>query len=180
MAPFPFQRVEHPGSAVFRFLIIAVALPLIPAFTFLPSRLPEILTFLGATFVLEYGAAAVGIGLGLPAAYVLFVISCFGVGISLFLFDLLGAIGNRSSRVRSFLEKSGEQAGRSRLFSRYGIYGLVPCVIIISIYVCPPAAWVFGWDRSRSLALILGGFLSAAIVTTLACLGIFHVFFPLR
>lgn len=180
MAPSPFRRLEHPGSAVFRFLALAVALPLIPGFLFFPALLPEVLTFMGATFVLEYGAAAVGIGLGLPAAYVLFVLSCFGVGISLLLFDLLGALGNLSSRIRSFLEKSGEQAGRSRFFSRYGIYGLVPCVIIISIYVCPPAAWVFGWDRSRSLALILGGFLSAAVVTTLACLGIFHIFFPLR
>lgn len=178
VAPFPFQRIKSTTGAVLRFFVIAIALPLVPVILFFPERLPATLTLLSAAFILEYGAATVGIGLGLPAPYVLFVLACFGVGISLFLFDLLEALGSLSARIAGFLEKSAELAKRSRLFSRYGVYGLVPCVIIISIYVCPPASWVFGWDRSRSLALILGGYLSAAIVTTLASAGILHLLFP--
>jgi len=174
----PFRSIGHPAGAIARFLIIAIGLPITAALVFLPDRLPATLAMMGATFVLEYGGGAVGIGLGLPAAFVLFVLACFGVGITLLLFDLLRTLGHMSSRVAGFLKRSEDRARHSRLLSRYGIYGLIPTVIIISIYVCPPAAWVFGWDRTRSLVLILAGYFSAALITTFTSVGIMRLLFP--
>ena len=47
---------------------------------------------------------------------------------------------------------------RSWMFERYGIYGLVPAEILIGVYLCSPASWLFGWQKWRSFAITMAGY----------------------
>jgi hypothetical protein len=166
--------LKHLSLAVTRGLILAVVLPFIPALIFNISP-ASILALITGTFVIEYGAAALGIGLGLPPLYVLFVLSCVALGVILTLFEIFDVLGMHSEKVSRFLKKSEERAGRSRILKKYGIYGLVACVITLGFYVCPPVSWVLGWPRNRSILLIMAGYISISIVTILVTMGFFAI-----
>ena len=168
---------HFPGSfcgTVIRGLLLAVILPLVPAFL---SGIPlsSSMALIASTLVIEYGAAAVGIGLGLPPVYILYVLVCVASGVILTLFDIFDMLGEYSPRVLRFLKKSGERAHRSAILTKYGIFGLIPCVFILGFYVCPAVSRVLGWRRDLSILLIMVGYISAAIVTLLATTGIFRL-----
>jgi hypothetical protein len=163
--------LRHLSVTVTRGLILILVFPLASAFVFNIS--PESsLVLIAATLVIEYGAAAVGVGLGLPPLYVLFVIICIALAVILTLFDIFELLGAHSERVSRFLQKSAERAGRLRFLKKYGIYGLVPGVITLGFYVCPPVSWVLGWPRERAVPLIMAGYIAISIVTILATIGI--------
>src|SRR5512137_1829446 len=105
---------------------LVVVLPLVAAIIFSQSPATTI-TLITTTLVIEYGAAPIGIGLGLDPAFVLLVLTCVALGITLFLFDLFDTLGRHSERVARFLMRSEEKVKQSKLLSRFGIYGLVPC-----------------------------------------------------
>ena len=155
-------------------IFLAVVLPVAPALVF-TIPLPSVLALIASTFVIEYGAAAVGVGLGLPPFYVLYAVTCIALGVTLTLFDIFDLLGRHSERVSGFLAKSSERAGRSVFLKKYGIYGLVPCVITLGFYVCPPVSWVMGWPRSTSILLIMGGYIGISLVTILATIGFFKI-----
>jgi hypothetical protein len=155
-------------------IILAVVLPFIPAL-FFSIPVPSVLALIAGTFVIEYGAAAVGVGMGLSPFYVLFALTCIALGVTLTLFDIFDLMGRHSERVSGFLAKSSERAGRSLFLKKYGIYGLVPCVITLGFYVCPPVSWVMGWPKNRSVLLIMAGYIVISVVTILATLGFFKI-----
>lgn len=166
--------VEHLGGAVIKFVLIAIALPLLPVLTFKDS-LASTLALMTSTFVIEYGAAPIGIGMGLHPLFVLFVLTCIAAGVTLFMFDLFDMMGEHSERVARFLKHAGERARQSKMLSKYGIYGLVPCVMTLGFYACPPVAWVFGWRRDVSILMIMTGYIAVSVVTVLISLGIFDL-----
>jgi len=175
MEEIPFTHyLKHLIAACARFGLIAIILPVIPAMIFNLS-LPATLTLMTTTFVIEYGAAPIGIGLGLPPLFVLYVLSCIACGVTLFLFDIFDTLGEHSERIAQFLERSGERAKKSRILSTYGMYGLVPCVMTLGFYVCPPIVWVLGWRRDLSILMIMAGYISISVVTILASVGIFDL-----
>jgi len=157
-----------------RGLLLAVILPLVPVFLFGIS-FPSCLALVASTLVIEYGAAAVGAGLGLPPVYILYVLTCVASGVILTVFDIFDMLGEYSSRVAGFLEKSEERANRSALLTKYGILGLIPCVFILGFYVCPAVSWVLGWRRDLSILLIMVGYISASVLTLLATIGIIRL-----
>lgn len=165
----------HIAYAAGKLLLLAVALPLLPAWV-LGFSLPAVLALIGSTFIIEYGAAPVGLGLGLNPIYVLFTLTSIALGVTLFLFDILDTLGEHSKRVRGFLERSAQRGKASSLLSKYGIYGLVPCVMTLGFYVCPPVACVFGWNRDLSLVLILAAYTGISVATILLTLGVFDLF----
>ncbi len=168
----------HPGHiwpGIAELLVLAVILPVAVAFVFGYSP-PPVLALIASTLVIEYGAAPVGLGLGLPWPFVLFTLCCVALGVTLFLFSAIDTLGERSERVRNFLQRSAEKGRKSRILTKYGIYGLVPCVITLGFYICPPVAGVFGWKRNLSILMIMAGYTGAAIATTLLTLGIFNAF----
>ena len=61
--------------------LIAIVLPLISAVLFGAPLLPT-LTVIGSGFLLEYGAAPVGIALGLTPLFVFWVLMCTEIGFS--------------------------------------------------------------------------------------------------
>jgi hypothetical protein len=163
-------------GAITKALVLVVVLPLIPAFLFTLS-IPSTLALIASTLVIEYGAAVIGIGVGLPPVFVLYVLTCVALGVTLALFDVFDILGEHSERVSQFLKKSSERAKQSSFLTKYGIYGLVPCVFTLGFYVCPPVSWVLGWRRDRSILLIMAGYITISIVTILTTMGIFSLVF---
>ena len=90
--------------AITRGFLLAIVLPLIPVFLF-GFPLSSGLALITGTFIIEYGAAALGIGLGLHPIYVLYVLVCVAFGVTLTMFDIFDILGENSTRVSRFLEK---------------------------------------------------------------------------
>jgi uncharacterized membrane protein len=103
------------------------------------------------------------------------VLICIAVGVTLFLFDIFDMMGEHSERVARFLDIAGTRAKKSKILSKYGIYGLVPCVMTLGFYACPPIAWAFGWRRDISILMIMTGYISISVVTVLISMGIFDL-----
>ena len=177
MEEIPFTHyLEHMIGALAKFGMLAIILPLIPVLIFNLS-LPATVALMTTTFVVEYGAAPIGIGLGLHPIFVLYVLVCIASAITLFLFDIFDTLGEHSERIAKFLQKSAKRAKKSRILSKYGMYGLVPCVMTLGFYVCPPVVWVFGWRRDLSILTIMAGYISISVVTIFVSLGIIDIVF---
>ena len=161
---------------IIKALVLVLVLPLAIAFLFHIS-IPSTLALIAGTLIIEYGAAVIGLGLGLHPVFVLFVLVCVALGITLVLFDIFAIMGEHSERVSRFLKKSSDRAKQSSFLTKYGIYGLVPGVMTLGFYVCPPVSWVVGWQKTRSILLIMTGYITISIVTILATMGIFHLVF---
>ena len=100
------------------------------------------------------------------------------LGITLFLFDLFDTLGRHSERVARFLARSEEKTKQFTYLSKYGIYGLIPCVLTLGLYVCPPLSWALAWRRDYSIILTMGGFIVISIILILITLGLFSIIFP--
>ena len=160
--------------AIVDVLVLVFVLPLCTAFL-LNISLPSTVALITGTLIIEYGAAPIGIGLGLHPVFVLYVLVCVALGVILALFDLFDVLGEHSERVSGFLKRSSERAEHSAFLTRYGVYGLVPGVMILGFYICPPVSWILGWPRTRSILLIMAGYITISIVTILATMGIFSL-----
>ena len=77
---------------VTRGLLLAIIFPLVPA-VLSGISLSSSLALISSTFVIEYGAAALGISLGLPPIYILYVLVCVAAGVTLTMFDIFDRAG---------------------------------------------------------------------------------------
>ena len=164
-------------GAIAKCIALVLIIPCAAAFL-LSQSVPATLALITSTLIIEYGAAPIGIGLGLHPAFVLLIISCVALGITLFLFDIFDTLGQHSERVARFLARSEEKAKQFTYLSRYGIYGLIPCVLTLGFYVCPPLSWALAWRRDYSIILTMGGFIVISIILILITLGLFSIIFP--
>ena len=164
-------------GALSKGIMLTLIIPLAIALLFnIPAI--ETLGLIGTTMIIEYGAAPVGIALGLPAIFVFFVLSCVALGVIIALFDIFDSIGDHSERVRNFLERSRRRAAESVLLAKYGIYGLIVVVLTLGFYVCPAIAWVCGWDRKRSIAFTMAGYVLVSILMIIITGDILRFIFP--
>jgi len=163
-------------GAILKCVGLVIIIPAAAALLFNQS-LQATLALITSTLIIEYGAAPIGIGLGLHPAYVLFVLTCVALGITLFLFDLFDTLGRHSERVARFLARSEEKTKQFPYLSKYGIYGLVPCVLTLGLYVCPPLSWALAWRRDYSIILTMGGFIVISIILIFITLGLFSIIF---
>ncbi len=175
MADDRMHYAGHIAAALAELLVLAVFLPFLFAFL-LGYSLAPVAALIASTLVIEYGAAPVGLALGLTPPFVLFTLCSVALGITLFLFSIIDTIGEHSERVRAFLERSAERGRRSRILTTYGICGLIPCVVTLGFYLCPPIAGVFGWKRDLSIVMIMAGYTGISIATILITLGFFDIF----
>jgi len=168
-----------PEKAGILVLSAAAALVLPLAAAVLTGRpVPATIALTGSTFIIEYGAAPVGILGGLDPLFVLFTLSCIALGVTLLLFGLCGTLEIHWPRFARFLERTRARAQGSALLAQYGIYGLVPLVMILGFYVCAPAACLFGWRRDHATILIMAGYIIASIVSILATQGVIGILAP--
>ena len=156
---------------------LVLVVPVAAAYIFSQS-VPATLALIPSTLVIEYGAAPIGIGLGLHPAFVLLILSSVALGITLGMFGIFDTLGRHSERVAGFLARSQAKAQQSTFIARYGIYGLVPCVLTLGLYVCPPVSWALGWRRNQAILLIMGSFIAISLVLILITLGLFSIIFP--
>ncbi|NMB79138.1 MAG: hypothetical protein GYA23_08600 [Methanomicrobiales archaeon] len=152
-------------GAISKGIMLILVIPLAVALLFAIDTIAT-LGLIGTTFVIEYGAAPVGVGLGLPPLFVFFVLTCVALGVIIALFDIFDSVSDHSERVRKFLERSKKRADASIILSKYGIYGLVVVVLTLGFYICPPIAWVCGWDRKQSILYTMAGYclITAALI----------------
>lgn len=164
-------------GAISKGLMLVLIIPLAASLAFsLPAT--TTLALIGSTLVIEYGAAPVGVGLGLPPLFVFFVLTCVGLGVILALFDLFDSIGDHSERVRNFLEYSKKRAEGSAILAKYGIYGLVIVVLTLGFYISPPVAWICGWDRKRSILFTMAGYCIVSAILIIVTGDILRLLLP--
>lgn len=164
-------------SALSKGIMLTLVVPLGIALIFnIPTI--ETLGLIGSTLLIEYGAAPVGIALGLPAVFVIFVLSCVALGVIVALFDIFDSIGDHSERIQNFLERTRKQAAESVILARYGIYGLIIIVLTLGFYICPAVAWVCGWDRKRSILFTMAGYVIFCAIMIVITGDIMSLLFP--
>lgn len=154
-------------GALSKGIMLTLVIPLATALLFnIPAI--ETLSLIGTTLVIEYGAAPLGVVLGLPGLFIFFVLACVALGVMIALYDIFDSISDHSERVRTFLERSRKRAAGSKVLSRYGIYGLVIVALTLGFYLCPPISWVCGWDRNTSIVCTMAGYCVVTIALILA------------
>ncbi len=154
----------------FIILGIGILLPLaLSVFSGIPAE--QIYGIIAATLVVEYGAAALGAGIGLRPGTTILIVSTVALGMNILLFGIFDTLDAESEWIRRFLERTRARADRNRIFSKYGIYGLLPAICTVGFYFCPGIAWLFGWDRLRAIVLIMAGYIVAAAITYFAAEG---------
>ena len=169
--------LRHIAGALARGVAIAIVLPFIPVLLFGYPAVSTA-TVIGSGFLLEYGAAPVGIALGLPPAFVFFILMCTEIGLFIGLFDIFDSIGHTSPLVAGFLGKTRHLAERSSFAGRFGILGLIPCEIVIGVYANAPVSWVLGYEKYRALAVTMAGYIPSLILTIFATLGLLGMYQP--
>jgi hypothetical protein len=169
--------LRHITAALGKGIFIAVLLPILSAILFGIPLMPT-LALIGSGLIIEYGAAPVGITLGLSPLFVFYVLMCTETGIFLGLFDIFDTIGHTSAPVAGFLDRTRESVHRHSLTERYGILGLIPCEIIIGVYANAPVSWVLGWRKDHSLIITMAAYGVCLILTILATVGLLQAYFP--
>jgi hypothetical protein len=157
------------GCAISGILAFGIPLALSVAFD---SPIFTTLSLVVATLAIEYGAVPVGLAFGLHPLFVLAVTSSIALAVITLLFTILDTLGERSGRVARMIHRTRTKYQHSRLVQRYGIFSLLPAVLIVGFYVCPPIAWILGWDRARSIVLLMLGFTAISTVLLAAGLGL--------
>lgn len=151
---------------IFRDSVIALGIsgiaPILAGFFFMVSP-ASVLALISATLVLEYGAVFIGNALGMDNALILLTVSLVAAGIIFFQLSLFDFVGNSTPRVAGFLERIHGKYGSSRYIKKYGIFALIPGMLVAGFYVCPAVAWLLGWDRRIAFILMAGTFCAASV-----------------
>jgi uncharacterized membrane protein len=169
--------LRHILAALGRGVLVACILPLIPVLLFGIPLTPT-LALIGSGLLIEYGAAPVGIALGLPPVFVFFTLVCTETGLFLGFYDIFDTIGHTYEPVTRFLEKSRTYARQSAAIEKYGILGLIPCEILLGVYVNAPVSWALGWKEGDALVVTMAGYLIALVITICATVGLLQRYLP--
>jgi hypothetical protein len=169
--------LRHIAAALAQGMFVALVLPLLSMLLFQEPLLPT-LALIGSGLVIEYGAAPVGIALGLSPLFVFWVLMCTEIGIFIGLFDIFDAVGHTWHPAADFLAGTHQLVHQNSLAERYGILGLVPCEILIGVYANAPVSWVLGWHKERSLAFTMIGYIPCLVLSILATIGLLGMYFP--
>ena len=169
--------LRHTAAALAQGILIAFGLPLMTVVLFGYPLMPT-LALIGSGFFIEYGAAPVGIALGLSPLFVFWVLVCTETGIFLGLYGIFDAIGHTWPPVANLLERTTQYVRKSTLAERFGIVALIPCEILIGVYANAPVSWVLGWQKYRSLAFTMAGYIPSLAITILATIGLLRTYFP--
>jgi hypothetical protein len=165
---------QHLGIMLLVCIGLVLVLPLVLTLL-LALPVTSTLALLAMTLVIEYGAAPGGIALGLPPGFVLVVLCSVALGMTLMMYGLFDTLATSSDRVGNFLVRSQKRADQSSILANYGIFGLVPCVMVLGFYVCPAIAWVCGWRRDYAILLTMTGYILVSIATILAASGLITI-----
>lgn len=167
--PLKSERVIEGTCAFLALVVVPSLLALLPGI-----RSDHLLALIGSTLLIESGAPVAGVALGLPPGVVLILVCSVALGVVLLIFTLLDTLDADSPRVSNLLERVRQRYIRSKTLQTYGIYGLVPGMVILGFMICPPIAWLVGWNRRQAVLLMMLGFIIAATGTLAAATGFFR------
>ncbi|ACL16347.1 hypothetical protein Mpal_0997 [Methanosphaerula palustris E1-9c] len=163
-------RIIEGSGAIFALVVVPSLLILLPG-----VRSDHLLALIGSTALIESGAPVVGVALGLPPAVVLVLVCSVALGLILLIYTLLDTLDAESPRVSHLLVWVRQRYTRSKTLQTYGIYGLVPGMVILGVWICPPIAWLVGWERRRAVLLMMIGFTIAAAGTLAVATGLVRI-----
>ncbi len=134
--------------------------------------LPRAAALVGTALFIEYGAGPVGVLMGLPPWWVLSAECSVALGVILVIYALLDASLLVSGRWQARVLGISKRFSSSRLVASYGVYALLPGIVIAGFYVSTPVAWFFRWDRRTATGLMVAGYVAAAGVTLAGTMGL--------
>ncbi|MDD1716586.1 MAG: hypothetical protein LUQ01_06275 [Methanolinea sp.] len=137
---------------------------------------PSALALVAAVLVIEYGAIAPAVVLGLDLPFSMAVSSLVCLGVLFTSFEIFDLLSLRSGKIRAFLARV-EGIRITCGLRRYGILALVPGMIVVGFYVCPAAAWIIGWRKGEAIAVMYAGFLASSMAVALLTAGLLPVVF---
>jgi hypothetical protein len=132
------------------------------------------LVLLSSTLLFEYAAPVAGIALDMPPGLILVTVILVALGVLYFQFSLFDAMNARSAKVAGFLDLTRKKYGSSAFIRHYGIFALVPAMLVVGFYVCPAISWLLGWNRKCSLLLMMVTFSIASILVLIVGTGVFR------
>ncbi len=137
----------------------------------------EVFGMIVSIFILQPLAVAVGLGLGIHPVQVMFIMISFGVSVILVLPRICDAFAERSEWLQQNLKKIENVTQKSKIFRKYGIYAFIPFIWVpgVGLYGCIMIAWLFKWRNLRTGAIILAGWILAALIVLLTSIGIFQI-----
>ena len=141
------------------------------------NTLGEIFGLVASIFILQPLAVVVGLGLGIHPVQVMLIMVSFGITVIFMLFGICDMFAERSEWLQKHLKKIEAITQKSEMFREYGIYTFIPFIWVpgIGLYGCVMIAWLFKWRNARAGALILAGWILAALIVLLASIGIFQI-----
>jgi uncharacterized membrane protein len=137
----------------------------------------EIFGLVASIFILQPLAVAVGLGLGIHPVQVMLIMMSFGISVIFILFGICDMFAERSEWLHQHLKKIEAITEKSEMFKKYGIYTFIPFIWVpgIGLYGCVMIAWLFKWRSARAGAIILAGWILAALLVLLTSIGIFSI-----
>jgi uncharacterized membrane protein len=137
----------------------------------------EIFGLVVSIFILQPLAVAVGLGLGIHPVQVMSIMISFGISVILVLPRICDIFAEQSEWLQQNLKKIEGITQKSEMFRKYGIYAFIPFIWVpgIGLYGCIMIAWLFKWRSVRAGAIILAGWILAALIVLLTSIGIFQI-----
>jgi hypothetical protein len=167
----------HPAGGISRDCVIALFIggisPFIAGFFFMVPP-GSVLALISATIVLEYGAVFIGTALDMGNAITFIIVSLVATGIIFFQLSLFDHFGKISPRVGLFLDRTRVKYGSSPFVKKYGVFALVPGMLVVGFFVCPAVAWLMGWERKIAFMVMMGTFCAASAFLLPVSEGLIH------
>jgi len=137
----------------------------------------EIFGMIVSIFILQPLAVAVGLGLGIPPVPVMFIMISFGISVILVVPRICDMFAEQSAWLQKNIKKIETMSQKSEMFKKYGMYAFLPFIWVpgIGLYGCIMIAWLFKWRSVRAGAIILAGWILAALLVLLTTIGIFQI-----
>jgi len=174
-----FSRFKGIGEIVKIALILVIGVIEIPLVIGLYNQNTpgEIFGLVASIFILQPLAVAVGLGLGIHPVQVMLIMISFGITVIFVLFRICDLFAEQSELLRRQLKKTETVTQKSEMFRKYGMYTFIPFIWVpgVGLYGCVMIAWLFRWRNARAVAVILAGWILAALIVLLASIGIFQI-----
>lgn len=153
-------------------LIFAGIAPFLAGFVFMVPP-GSVIALVLATLIVEYGAVFIGTGLGVDSAATLIIVTLVATGIIIFQLSLFAHIGNSSPAVSRFLEGTRKKYGSSPLIKKYGVFALIPGMLVVGFYICPAVSCLLGWERRTAFFIMIITFCAASVLLLPVSEGLF-------
>jgi uncharacterized membrane protein len=176
-SPSESERLIEIARIVLTGIIGVLEIPLVIGL-FNQNTVGEILGMVISIFILQPLAVAVGLGLGIHPVEVMVIMISFGISVILVLPRICDMFAERSEWLQKNLKKIEAITQKSEMFRKYGMYTFIPFIWVpgVGLYGCVMIAWLFRWKSVRAGAIILAGWILAALIVLMTSIGIVRIF----